>query len=112
MPVPVPGSGGTTYGGEIKVGFFTRYNGSGWVLRGTRSHANYSGVNHVARPYTFQITVDGLGANAEFTLQLVDQAGMGGTATLSKVTFNTGSVVESTGTPGGLRVPFIALGGS
>lgn len=111
MPVPSSG-GGTTYGGEIVVGFFTRYNGSGWVMRGHRSHGNYTGTNYVARPHTFQISVDGLGANAEFTLQIIGQSGQGGTAALTKVTFNTGSVVESTGTPGSVLVPFIALGGA
>ncbi|HEX7240349.1 MAG TPA: hypothetical protein VF263_08800 [Longimicrobiaceae bacterium] len=106
-----PAFGGYTYGGQIVVGFYTRYNGSGWVLRGTRSHSNYSGTTRTVGS-SFAVTVDGLGYGAEYMIQVTESYEEGGSASLSSVTYKTGNVSETSATPGDVRVPFVALGGA
>lgn len=100
-----------TTGGQVVVGFYTRYNGSGWVLRGTRSHSNYSGSTQ-SYGQSFSVTVDGLGYGAEYMVQLTESHGDGGAASLSSITYKVGTVSETNATPGEVRVPFVALGGA
>jgi len=109
----MPLSSGGTYisGGQIVVGFYTRYNGSGWVLRGTRSHSNYTGAAR-SEQSSFPVTVDGLGYGAEYMIQVTEQYGEGGLAALGSVTYKTGTVSETSATPGDVHVPFVALGGA
>ncbi|MBV9772650.1 MAG: hypothetical protein JO040_01790 [Gemmatimonadetes bacterium] len=110
MPIS-PGGTTVTYGGQVSVGFYTRYNGSGWVLRGTRSYSNYSG-SATTRSYSSSVSVDGLGYGAEYMVQVTDQYDLGGSVSLTSVTYKTGSVNEAGATPGDVSVPFIALGGA
>lgn len=100
-----------TYGGQVAVGFYTRYNGSGWVLRGTQSHSNYSGANRTTS-HSYSVTVDGLGYGAEYMIQVTEHVEAGGAASLTGVAYKTGSMSETGATPGDVRVPFIALGGA
>ena len=100
--------------GDMRVGFYTN-SGSGWVLRATETFVGDSAgtiTTYAARTKT--VTVDGLGVNDDFGINIESQRFSGGALTFNSVKYGlTTAPTSVSATPtGSSDIPFFVLGGN